>query len=106
MNKILADGAALKLSRGEDLIVQPKESLVEFMDDAGKAVQNCQAKYEVLANGGAMVIARVDFDYENATQHNYLILEKNSGKEWKITQICKIINDREFIPGSKELTSN
>jgi hypothetical protein len=106
MKKILDDGATLKLSRGETLLIQSKESLVGFMHESGKMTQNCDAKYEVLANSGAMVIARVDFDYANATQHIYLILEKNIEKDWKITQICKMISDKEYESAPKVLTSN
>jgi Putative lumazine-binding len=106
MNKILAEGATLKLSRGETLMIQPKESLVDFMNSSGKMVQNCEAKYDVLSKSGALVIARVDFDYANAIQHVYLILERNADEGWKITQVCKMIDDKEFIPTSKDLTSN
>ncbi|MEO6852092.1 MAG: nuclear transport factor 2 family protein [Mucilaginibacter sp.] len=106
MKTILADDATLKLSRGESLLVQQKDILIEFMQSSGKMVQNCQANYEVLSRSGALVIARVDLDYTNATQHIYLILEKNADKEWKITQVCKMIDDKEFVPTSKDLTSN
>jgi len=49
----------------------------------------------VLAKSDALVIARVDFNYENTIQHNFLILEKNIDKEWKITQVCKVFDDKE-----------
>ena len=106
MNKILADGATLKLSRGETLLIQPKKSIVDFMHESGKMTQDCDAKYEVLSNSTALVVARVDFDYKNATQHTYLIIEKDADKEWKITQVCKIINDKEELPASNQLTKN
>jgi hypothetical protein len=106
MSKILADGACLKLSRGESLIVQPKQVLVSFMHESGKIVQNCGAKYVVIAKSGALVIACVCFDYANATQRIYLTLERNADKDWKITQVCKMIEDKEVIQESKDLASN
>jgi|ERR1700744_2661263 len=107
MSKILADGACLKLSRGESLIVQPKQVLVSFMHESGKMVQNCESKYEVIAKSGALVIACVCFDYANATQRIYLTLERDTDKDWKITQVCKMIEDKEVIQQeSKGLASN
>jgi hypothetical protein len=106
MKKILADGATLKLSRGEALLVQSKENIVDFMRASGKMTQECDTKYEVLSNGTALVVARVDFEYQNAVQHIYLIIEKNPEREWKITQICKIINDKEYSPDTNVLTKN
>jgi hypothetical protein len=61
--------------------------------------QNCSANYEVLAKSDALVIARVDFGYQDCIQHNYLIVEKNAGHDWKITQVCKIFDDIQVPDG-------
>jgi hypothetical protein len=106
MNKILADNAKLKLSRGETLLVESRETIVDFMRECGKMTLNCDSKYEVLSNNPSLVVACVDFDFQNATQHIYLVIEENSDKEWKITDICKIINDKDDLPASNSLTKN
>ncbi|HEY4322938.1 MAG TPA: hypothetical protein VGN20_03100 [Mucilaginibacter sp.] len=106
MKKILADDAKLKLSRGETLLVQSRQSIVDFMRECGKINLDCDSKYEVLSNSTAMVMARVDFDFPNATQHTYLVIEENPDKEWKITEICKVIEDKEELPASNNLTKN
>jgi hypothetical protein len=93
LDKVLNDDACLKLPRGEKVLVQSKESLVGEMKKDQGTQQNCESKYEVLAKSNAMVIARIDFKYSNCTQHDYLILEKNDDKDWKITQVCKMIED-------------
>ena len=95
LDEVMSDYATFKIPRGEKVLVQSKENLVEHMKELGNVTQNCEAKYEVLAKSDALVIARVDFNYENGMQHNFLILEKNTDKEWKITQVCKLFTDKD-----------
>jgi hypothetical protein len=93
LKSIMSDNSVLKIPRGEKVLVQEKEDLVSMMKKDAGTQQNCQSNYEVLAKSDAMVIARVDFNYENCTQHDYLIIEKNDKQDWKITQVCKLFED-------------
>ncbi|GGB09076.1 hypothetical protein GCM10011500_26080 [Mucilaginibacter rubeus] len=93
LKSIMSDNSVLKLPRGEKVLVQEKDDLVSMMKKDAGTQQNCQSNYEVLAKSDAMVIARVDFNYENCTQHDYLIIEKNDRHDWKITQVCKMFED-------------
>ena len=95
LNKIMGDDATFQIPRGESVIVQTKSSLVADMKAMGEVKQNCSANFEILAKSSSIVIARVDFDYDNAVQQNFITLEKNADKEWKITQVCKIFNDKD-----------
>jgi stress response protein SCP2 len=106
LNKIMKDDATFKLSRGESVVVQTKSDLVDDMKIAGTNTQNCDAKFEVVAKSNAIVIVRVDFNYENCTQQNFLTLEKNADREWKITQVCKIFNDREADLSTPKVIAN
>jgi hypothetical protein len=76
------------------------------MQQIANFTKNCEAKYEVLAKSDALVIARVDFNYENTIQHNYLTLEKNIDKEWKITQVCKVFDDKDAPEPQKVIAKN
>jgi hypothetical protein len=93
LKSIMSDNSVLKIPRGEKVLVQEKDDLVSMMKKDAGTQQNCQSNYEVLAKSDAMVIARVDFNYENCTQHDYLIIEKNDKQDWKITQVCKLFED-------------
>ncbi|RAV46934.1 hypothetical protein DIU36_30030 [Mucilaginibacter rubeus] len=93
LKSIMSDNSVLKLPRGEKVLVQEKDDLVSMMKKDAGTQQNCQSGYEVLAKSDAMVIARVDFNYENCAQHDYLIIEKNERQDWKITQVCKMFED-------------
>jgi hypothetical protein len=106
MKSILAYDAKLELSRNETLLVQSRQSIIDLMKECGKMNLNCDSKYEVLSNGTALVVAKVDFDFPNAIQHTYLVIEENEDKEWKITEICKIIEDKDNLPASDSLTAS
>jgi hypothetical protein len=93
LKSIMSDNSVLKIPRGEKVLVQEKDDLVSMMKKDAGTQQNCQSTYEVLAKSDAMVIARVDFNYENCSQHDYLIIEKNDKQDWKITQVCKLFED-------------
>ena len=93
LKSIMSDNSVLKLPRGEKVLVQEKDDLVNMMKKDAGTTQNCASSYEVLAKSDAMVIARVDFNYENCSQHDYLIIEKNDKQDWKITQVCKMFED-------------
>ncbi|SEN75959.1 Putative lumazine-binding [Mucilaginibacter gossypiicola] len=93
LKSIMSDNSVLKIPRGEKVLVQEKDDLVSMMKKDAGTTQNCASSYEVLAKSDAMVIARVDFNYENCSQHDYLIIEKNDKQDWKITQVCKMFED-------------
>jgi len=93
LETVLNDDANIKIPRGETVLVQNKSDIVAQMQQSEGVQQNCESAYEVLAKSDAIVIARVDFKYANCIQHNYIILEKNQDKEWKITEDCKIFDD-------------
>lgn len=99
LNKVLDENSTFKIPRGEKVIQQNKESLIEAMKSNAGTQQNCQSNYEVLAKSDALVIARVDFSYQNNIQHNYLVVEKDDKQEWKITQVYKMFDDIE-MPGN------
>jgi hypothetical protein len=93
LDKVLSDDACVKIPRAEAVVVQRKASLVAKMKTDKGVQQNCTSKYEIIAKSDAMVLARVDFQYTNFKQQNYIILEKNDDKEWKITQVYKMFQD-------------
>jgi len=90
LDHILSDEACVKIPRAEKVIVQDRASLIESMRNDKGTTQQCTNKYEIITSTDALVIARVDFQYQEFKQQNYIILEKNDNKEWKITQVCKV----------------
>jgi hypothetical protein len=98
LGRIMNDDAAFKIPRDEKVIILTKSDMVGEMKNSKGIKQNCEASFQVVAKSTSLAMVRVDFDYENCTQQNFLVLEKNADKEWKITQVYKIFNDKE--PGT------
>lgn len=107
LKKIMNDDATFKIPRDENVIIQTKSDIVDEMKNEGGIKQNCQASYEVVAKSNALVMVRVDFNYDNCLQQNFLTLEKDANKQWKITQVYKIFNDKEpGAPTPKVIANN
>jgi len=100
LKKIMNNEATFRIPRAEKVVVQTKPDVVDAMKADGGVQQNCEAKYEVVTKSSALVMVRVDFCYDNCIQQNFLVLEKNDDKQWKIAQVYKIFNDKE--PGMTE----
>lgn len=100
LKKIMSNEATFQIPRAEKVVIQTKSDIVDAMKTEGGVKQNCEAKYEVVAKSTALVMVRVDFCYDNCVQQNFLVLEKNDDKQWKIAQVYKIFNDKE--PGTTE----
>jgi len=101
LDKILSDDARVKMPRAEKVITQYKTDLLSAMKaDATK--QDCTSEYEVVAKSDAMIIARVDFQYTNFKQQNFLTIEKDENNEWKITQVCKFFKNNDQAAGTSE----
>ncbi|MBB5395293.1 hypothetical protein [Mucilaginibacter sp. AK015] len=90
LNSILADDAVFKLSRGEQVLVQNKGALVDQMKQQKAVTQNCDYAYNILAESDAIVIAKVSFFYPDGVQENYLMLERDAQKQWKIANVYKM----------------
>jgi len=106
LKKIMNNEATFQIPRAEKVVVQTKSDIVDAMKTEGGVKQNCEAKYEVVAKSTALVMVRVDFSYDNCVQQNFLVLEKNDDKQWKIAQVYKIFNDKEASTTEPKVIAN
>jgi hypothetical protein len=107
IREVMDGESSVIFPRGETIIREPKTDLIGEMRSQGITRQNCTSNYEVIAKSEALVLARVDFHYANATQHHFLVMEKNADKDWKIVQVYEVIDDKPTSPSpSNVLTSN
>jgi len=93
LEKILSSDAILKFSRGDEVQSQNLLSILKTMRQNQGIEQNCSTKVDILAGSDALVLARVNFIYDNFTVQNYLTLEKNKSQNWKITRIDKFFTE-------------
>ena len=85
--QILNDGALMKVNRQDQVVQHTKKELIRFYKKGGKLVLNCKANLEILSECDCIVIARVDFEFPEFVQQNYVQIEKAKDGQWKITQI-------------------
>ncbi|TCD01147.1 hypothetical protein [Pedobacter psychroterrae] len=86
-NRILDDGAVLKVNKQDQIVQHHKKDLVRFYKKGGELLLNCEASQEILSECDCIVMARVDFKFPEFVQQNYIQLEKDKEGNWKITQI-------------------
>ncbi len=104
LDKVLSDDVRVKMPRAEKVIVQYKADLLDRMKADGTK-QDCTSEYEVIAKSNALIIARVDFQYANFKQQNFITMEKNDNNEWKITQVCKIFKNNDTSGSSPSVAA-
>ena len=107
LKPILDNEAYVHIPRGEGVILESKYDLLDQMRSVGVTTQKCDYNFEVLAESDALVIARVDFLYGNGIQQNFLTLEKDENKDWKIMQVYEMFKDKpEQGPVENRTVSN
>lgn len=87
LKEIMHDDAYVTMPRQNQMIRHSKRQLVQFYKKEHLNKLNCGASQEILSCCEALVIATVDFKFNNFTQRNYITLEKNEHNEWKVMNV-------------------
>ncbi len=93
LEKILSTDALIKFSKGYEVLSQGQSAVIKLMRQNQGIKQNCSTLVDVLASSDAMILAKVNFVYEDFVVENYLTLELDGSQNWKITRINKFFND-------------
>ena len=94
LSRIMSSDALLKFTQGDGVQTQSQSSILKHMKLNKGSLQNCSARVEVLASSNAMVMAKVDFIYQDFIVENYLCLELDRNDNWKITRINKFFTEK------------
>lgn len=95
LGRILSSDAVQKFSRGDEVLSQNQASIMKLMKQNEGTKQNCSTAIDVIASGSALVMAKVDFIYEDFVIENFLTLELDKNGSWKITRINKFFTEKE-----------
>lgn len=93
LEKLLSYDTMMKFSKGTEVISQGQASFIKLMRQNQGIRQNCSTVVDVLASSDAMILAKVNFVYEGFIVENYLTLELDVNKTWKITRINKFYTE-------------
>jgi hypothetical protein len=71
--------------------------LSQMKKNEGVIQRDCNISSSIVSESDALVIARVDINYElfDGAQQNFVIIEKNKDGEWTITQVYKVFISSE-----------
>jgi len=95
LGRILSSEAVMKYSKGDEVLSQSQISIMKIMKQNEGIKQNCSTTIDVIASSSAMVMAKVNFVYEDFVIENFLTLELDKSGNWKITRINKFFTNTE-----------
>ncbi len=93
LSKIMSEDAQVKFSRGNEVLYHSLASILKLMRQNEGISQNCSTSYDIIASSEALVMAKVEFAYQDFVIENYLTLERDKNDNWKITRINKFFTD-------------
>lgn len=91
--KVLSADAVMKYNKGSEVLSQNQAATIKLMKQNEGIKQNCKTNIEVLASNEAMVMAKVNFIYDDFTIENFLTLELDKYQNWKITRVNKFFKE-------------
>ncbi len=93
LEAILSNDAVFTSNRDVRVIKHSKMDVIDQMKkEESIDQQECRISSTIISATGALVIARVDVDYQlfDGHQQNFIIIEKDKRGSWKITSIYKM----------------
>ena len=101
LKAILSDDAVYTSNRDVRVIKhRGVDVLNQLKKNDGVKQRDCNISSTIISETDALVIARVDINYDlfDGNQRNIVVIEKNKNGEWKITQVYKM-----FISGESSV---
>ena len=95
LSRLLSEDAILKFSRGDVVLTQNQTSIMKLAKQNDGVIQNCSTRVELIASSESLVIAQVNFIYEDFTIENFITIELDKNQGWKITRINKFFSNAE-----------
>ena len=95
LSRILSKDAILKFTKGEEILTQNQPSIMKLAKQNDGIVQNCSTNFELIASSEALVLAKVDFIYEDFIIENFITIELDKNQGWQITRINKFFTNAE-----------
>lgn len=93
LKSVLSEDAVYTSNRDVRIIKHTATDVLNQMKkNEGVLQKDCNISSTVISETDALVIARVDINYElfGGNQQNFVVIEKNKQGEWKITQVYKM----------------
>jgi len=93
LSRLLSEDVILKFSKGDEVLTQNQTSIMKQAKQNDGVIQNCSTRIEFIASSEALVIAQVNFIYEEFIIENFITIELDKNQGWKITRINKFFSN-------------
>ncbi|WP_231426672.1 MULTISPECIES: hypothetical protein [Pedobacter] len=98
LKAILSDDAVYTSNRDVRVIKHKGSDILNHLKkNDGVKQKDCNISSTIISETEALVIARIDVNYElfDGNQQNIVVIEKDKKGEWKITQVYKMFTSSE-----------
>ena len=89
MKTILSPDAVEKFPRLKMTYRTTADDVLKIMKVNDGVIQTCTSSFKVLAESDGMIMAQVDFIYQEQIVSEFITLERDGKGDWKVTQINK-----------------
>ena len=96
MRTVLSQDVYQRVPREKMVYKHKYNDILKGMKVTGMTLLNCTWDYKILAQNEGMVLARINYYYEDQTVSDFITLERDARKDWKVTGI-----NRFFAPASQ-----
>jgi hypothetical protein len=93
LSRLLSEDAILKFSKGDEVLTQHSTAIMKLAKQNNGVIQNCSTRMELIASSESLVLAQVNFIYEDFTIENFITIELDKNQRWKITRINKFFTN-------------
>jgi hypothetical protein len=87
LDEVLAENLFLKVPHLDKVMTYNKSTMLHDIKLRNGMQENFKTNYVVLEECDAFAIVQIDFNYGDSVMRNFIVLENNAEKEWKITQV-------------------
>jgi hypothetical protein len=95
LSRLLSEDAILKFTRGDVVLTQNQTSIMKLAKQNDGVIQNCSTRIKLIGSSEALVMAQVNFIYEDFTIENFITIELDKNQGWQITRINKFFTNAE-----------
>jgi hypothetical protein len=106
LNGVLDKNLRFKVTHLDRLMIFDKSTILDDLKSRNGRRQDYEPSYLVLAQSDAVALVQIDFTYGDTIMQNFIVLEKNCKKEWKITQVYELFKaiDKPYLKDDLTVT--
>lgn len=90
MDELLAENLCFKVPRLDKVMIYDKSAMLRDLKLKNGMEENFKTDYVVLEECDAFALVQINFNYGDTVMKNFIVLENNPEKKWKITEVYEL----------------